>query len=76
MALNSQQHLHISSYSVVKESIAMALGKLHRLLQEGTICKAKFGLHQLGCLPCSTSLFWQGFVLPQKYKVQTRNIIC
>lgn len=40
MALDSQQHLHISCHCVVKKGIGMLLGKLHSLLQKEVICKA------------------------------------
>lgn len=71
MTLSCQQHLHISSYSIIKESVAVAPGKLHGLLQEQSICNTKFPLHQLSCFPWNTTYLWQAFVLSQKYKVQT-----
>lgn len=42
MALSCQQHLHISSYGIIEESIAVTTGKLHGLLQEQSICKTSF----------------------------------
>lgn len=40
MALDSQQHLHISCHRVVKQGIGMPLGELQSLLQKEVICKA------------------------------------
>lgn len=40
MALDSQQHLHVSCHRVVKQGIGMPLGELQSLLQKEVICKA------------------------------------
>ena len=40
MALDRQQHLHVSCHCVVKEGVGVLLGQLHGLLQKEVICKA------------------------------------
>lgn len=75
MALSCQQHLHISSYGVIEESVAVAPGKLHGLLQEQGICNTKFPLHQLTCFPWNTTYFWQALVLSQKYSTKHYSLL-
>lgn len=57
MALSRQQHLHVSSYGIIKESITVAPGQLHGLLQEQGICNTKTPLDQLRCFPWNTTYF-------------------
>lgn len=75
MALSCQQHLHISGYGVIEESVAVAPGKLHGLLQEQGICNTKFPLHQLTCFPWNTTYFWQALVLSQKYSPKHYSLL-
>lgn len=75
MALSCQQHLHVPSYSIIEESIAVAPGKLHGLLQEQSICNTKFPLHQLSCFPWNTTYFEKHLCCHRNTKCRPPSIV-